>query len=143
MSSGSALLAAAMLLVMAAGCSSEEPTSTAPSGDTVVSSSAPIPGQESPETSTAEETSVAVAPQAPLGSEGCIDVTSANLNLAVADSVEQARAAADVFARFNPPASVTEALEHFVETGGVRSDDPQFDEYNARIDDWVKAVCPL
>lgn len=72
-----------------------------------------------------------------------MDVTSANLNLAVADNAEEARAAADVIAGFNPPASVIEALEHFVATGGVQFDDPEFNEFNSRIDNWVKAVCPL
>jgi len=143
MSRRAILAAVAASLLMIAGCSSEEPTSNPPSEQPTASPSAPTPGQERPGTGTAEETSVDLPPQAPLGAEGCIDVTGANLNLAVADNAEEARAAADVFARFGPPDSVTEALEHFVETGGVKSDDPQFDEYNARIDAWVKAVCPL
>jgi hypothetical protein len=134
---------AAALVLLASGCSSQEPASTTPSGQPSGSSSAPAPGVESPEAGTAEESSAAIAPQAPLGSEGCIDVTSANLDLAVADNADEARAAADVFARFGPPASVVEALEHFVGTGGVQFDDPDFDEYNTRIDDWVRAVCPL
>ena len=48
-----------------------------------------------------------------------------------------------MFAQYNPPADVTEAIEHFVGTGGVQYDDPEFDEFNARIDNWIKEVCPL
>jgi cytoskeletal protein RodZ len=135
------LLAAVLLL--ATGCSSDESASTTPSGQASASSSPPTPGEELPEEGSSEESSEALPPQATLGSEACIDVTSANLNLAVAANAEEARAAADVLASFDPPASVTEALEHFVGTGGVHFDDPDFTEYNARIDDWVKAVCPL
>jgi hypothetical protein len=137
------IVAIAAALLLASGCSTDEPTSAGPSEQTSASSSAPSPGQDSPEPGSAEEGSTAFGPQAPLGSQGCIDVTSANLNLAVADTAEEARAAADVFAQFSPPASVTEALEHFVGTGGVHFDDPDFTEFNARIDGWVKAVCPL
>jgi hypothetical protein len=134
------------LLLSVSGCSTDDQTSTVPSGQTDASSSAssaPLPGQESPEAGSVEDGSAAIGPQEPLGPEGCIDVTGANLNLAVADSADEARAAADIFAKFDPPASVTEALQHFVGTGGVHLDDPDFDEHNTRIDDWVKAVCPL
>lgn len=134
---------AAATVLLASGCSSDEPSGAAQSDEASASSSASTPGPESPGTGGAEESSAALAPQAPLGSEGCIDVTSANLNLAVADNAEEARAAADVIAGFNPPASVIEALEHFVATGGVQFDDPEFNEFNSRIDNWVKAVCPL
>jgi hypothetical protein len=134
---------AAAAVLLASGCSSDEPPGTAPSDEASASSSAPSPGPESPGTVGGEESPAALAPQAPLGSEGCIDVTSANLNLAVADNAEEARTAADVIAGFDPPASVSEALEHFVATGGVQFDDPEFNEFNSRIDNWVKAVCPL
>ena len=40
------------------------------------------------------------------------------------------------------PQRSREAIDHFVETGGVQYDDPDYDEYNGRIDAWVKAVCP-
>lgn len=136
------ILAATAAVLLASGCANDEPTDAAPSGQTSASSSAASPGQE-PDAGSVEESSAPLAPQAPLGSEGCMDVTSANLSLAVADNADEARAAADVFARFSTPASVTEALEHFVGTGGVRFDDPDFDEFNSRIDEWVTAVCPL
>jgi len=46
------------------------------------------------------------------------------------------------FGRYNPPASALEAIDHFVETGGVQYDDPVYDEYNGRLDAWVRTVCP-
>ena len=146
MSARAILAAAAASLLLVTGCSSDEPANTSPSAQNSESSSAPAPGQDgqdAPGVGTDEQSSSALPPQATLDSKACIDVTSANLNLAVADSAEEARTAADVLASFDPPASVTEALEHFVGTGGVHFDDPDFTEYNARIDDWVKAVCPL
>lgn len=137
------LIATTALLLTAAGCSSDEPASTVPSGQTSDSASQPTPGQEPAEPGPAEQGSADLGPLPPLDSKGCIDVTSANLDLAVATNADQARAAADIIAGFRPPASVAEALEHFVGTGGVHFDDPDFSEYNARIDGWVKAVCPL
>ncbi|MET4426980.1 hypothetical protein ABIA65_000262 [Mycolicibacterium sp. 624] len=137
------LVATTALLLTAAGCSSDEPASTVPSGQTSDSAAQPTPGQEPAEPGSAEQGSADFGPLPPLDSKGCIDVTSANLDLAVATNADQARAAADIIAGFGPPASVAEALEHFVGTGGVHFDDPDFSEYNARIDGWVKAVCPL
>lgn len=137
------LAAATALLLTAAGCSSDDPASTVPPGQPSASSSQPTPGQEPADPDTAEQGSADIGPLPPLDSKSCIDVTSANLDLAVATNADQARAAADIIAGFGPPASITEALEHFVGTGGVHFDDPDYGEYNARIDDWVKAVCPL
>ena len=82
------------------------------------------------------------APLPTLDPDACVDVTAANLDLAVANNSEDAQRPADVFGRYDPPASVQEAIDHFVETGGVQYDDPDYDEYNGRIDAWVKAVCP-
>lgn len=50
--------------------------------------------------------------------------------------------AADTMAKFDPPADVQEALDHFVEVGGAQFDDPDYDEMNSRIDEWSSAVCP-
>jgi hypothetical protein len=131
--------ALAALALLAPGCSSNKTTVAPPSAASISSTPA-----SSPASTTAESTAAAAAePLEPLGPHGCVDVTSANLNLAVATSAEEARQAADAFAKYDPPAPVTEAIDHFVATGGVHIDDPDFDEYNGRIDDWVKVVCPL
>jgi hypothetical protein len=45
--------------------------------------------------------------------------------------------------KYNPPADVKAAIEHFVETGGAQFGDPDYDKNNKLIDDWVKQICPL
>lgn len=97
----------------------------------------------SQESTSEDETSTGAEPQETLDPSACTDVTGANLDLAVATSAEDAQKAADVFAKYNPPPDVQEAIDHFVQTEGAQFDDPDFDKYNSRIDNWVKAICPL
>jgi hypothetical protein len=132
--------AAAVSALLASGCSSNEPTNPAPATTTASEATEPptVPSR-APSTAPSKE---ADAPLPTLDPDACVDVTAANLDLAVANNSEDAQRPADVFARFNPPASVQEAIDHFVETGGVQYDDPDYDEYNGRIDAWVRAVCP-
>ena len=125
--------AVAVSALLASGCSGNEPTTTHTPA-TTTAPDAPVPS-----TVPSKE---AAAPLPTLDPDACVDVTAANLDLAVANNSEDAQRQADVFGRYDPPASVQEAIDHFVETGGVQYDDPDYDEYNGRIDAWVKAVCP-
>jgi hypothetical protein len=137
------LIAAVAAAVFASGCSNDksatpssaEPTSASQSAQTSAATAAPAV------TSPAEEP--AAAPVATLDGSSCVDITGANLDLAVATNTDAARAAADKFAKYHPPADVTAAVEHFVSTGGAQFDDPDYDRYNSVIDNWVKQVCPL
>jgi hypothetical protein len=124
--------------LLASGCSSSKPTVPSPakssSAQASASASATAPEQTQPE------------PQAPaktLDGNACVDVTGANLDLATATNHDDARKAGNTFEKFNPPANVKEAVEHFVETNGAQFDDPNYDKYNKTIDNWVKQVCPL
>jgi ABC-type enterochelin transport system substrate-binding protein len=94
--------------------------------------------------STAEQSSAAdAAPVQTLDPSACTDLTGANLDLAVATNADDAKKAADIFGKYNPPPDVQEAVDHFVQTQGAQFDDPDFDKFNSAIDNWVKAVCPL
>jgi hypothetical protein len=125
------------LALVASGCSK-------PTVVTVTHSSSPSASTSSSPTSSASATTEADAPQATLEPQDCVDVTQANLDLATANNAADAQKAADVFARFSPPPPVQEAIDHFVETGGPQVfDDDKYQEYNDRIDEWVKQVCPL
>jgi hypothetical protein len=82
------------------------------------------------------------APLEQLSVPQCADVYSAKLDLMLASDAAEAQPPADVLSGFNPPAKVQEAIDHFVETGGVQFEDEDYDEMNTRIDDWASAVCP-
>jgi hypothetical protein len=129
------IVAASALLL--AGCGGSKPTTTSPS------SSSGSDKSSSAESTTAEASAPEGAPPAPLDPSACTDVTGANLDLAVAKNTEDAKKAADIFAKYNPPPDVQEAIDHFVSTQGAQFDDPDYDKFNSRIDEWVKVVCPL
>jgi hypothetical protein len=129
------VVAASALLL--AGCGGSKPTTNSPS------SASSSDKSSSAESTTAEASAPEAAPQAPLDPSGCTDVTGANLDLAVAKNTEDAKKAADIFAKYNPPPDVQEAIDHFVSTEGAQFDDPDYQEFNTRIDEWVKAVCPM
>jgi hypothetical protein len=132
------LVAAVMATtLLASGCSSSKPAapSTAKSSSAQASTSA---------SATAEETTPAnAAPADKLDADACVEVTGANLDLATATNHDAARKAGDAFEKYDLPANVKVAVEHFVETNGAQFDDPDYDKYNKTIDDWVKQVCPL
>jgi predicted small lipoprotein YifL len=132
------VLAVVSALLLASGCGSKAPTVATPTAKPSSSSAA-----TSSETPSSEESAQAEAPQQTLDPDSCVEVTSASLDLAVAASAADAQKAADKFGKYNPPATVQEAIAHFVGTGGAKSDDPDFEGFNKRIDDWVKQVCPL
>lgn len=128
-------LAATALLV--SGCSASKPSVPIPAKSSSAQASAPAstPAEETaaPESDTVEK----------LDLDSCVEVTGANLDMATALSHDDAVAAGEKFLKFDPPADVREAIEHFVETDGIQFDDPDYDKYNSTIDNWVKQVCPL
>jgi hypothetical protein len=134
------LTAVVATALLASGCSSSKPS--APS--TVVPGTKSSTAQASASPS-AEETTAAEEPAAgaKLDANACMDVTGANLDLATATNHDAARKAADTFEKYDPPADVKDAVEHFVGTNGAQFDDPDYDKYNKLIDGWVKQVCPL
>jgi hypothetical protein len=134
------LTAVVATALLASGCSSSKPS--VPS--TVVTGTKTSTAQASASPS-AEETTTTEEPAAgaKLDADACMDVTGANLDLATATNHDAARKAADTFEKYDPPADVKDAIEHFVETNGAQVGDPDYDKDNKQIDDWVKQVCPL
>jgi hypothetical protein len=134
------LTAVVATTLLASGCSSSKPS--VPS--TVVTGTQTSTAQASASPS-AEETTTTEEPAAgaKLNADACMDVTGANLDLATATNHDAARKAADTFEKYDPPADVKDAIEHFVETNGAQVGDPDYDKDNKQIDDWVKQVCPL
>lgn len=130
-----AVVAAFALLL--SGCGGSNVTSNSPTAKSSAETS-------SSDKSTSEEhTSTEAEPQETLDHSACTDVTGANLDLAVANTAEDAQKAADIFAKYNPPPDVQEAIDHFVGTEGAQFDDPDYGKFNSRIDDWLKGICPL
>jgi hypothetical protein len=78
-----------------------------------------------------------------LDGSSCVEITQANVDLATATNADAARKAGDAFEKYDLPAPVKEAVEHFVGTRGAQFDDPQYDKYNNAIEGWIKQVCPL
>ena len=140
------LTAVVATALLAAGCSGGKPSvpSTGMTGTTssTAQASASPSAQASAPPST-EETTAAPEPTAKLDGDACMDLTGANLDLATATNHDAARKAADTFEKYDPPADVKDAIEHFVQTNGAQVGDPDYDEYNKQIDAWVKQVCPL
>lgn len=124
-------IASAALVV--AGCSSTK---------TVVQPPASKPSSSATSAAPQAGSSQAVA-AARLDPSACVEVTQANLDLATATNADAARKAGDAFEKYDLPAPVKEAVEHFVGTRGAQFDDPQYDKYNNAIEGWVKQVCPL
>jgi hypothetical protein len=134
------LTAVAATALVASGCSTSKPS--VPS--TVVPGTKSSTAQASASPSAAETTAAEPpAAGAKLDANACMDVTGANLDLATATNHDAARRAADTFEKYDPPADVKDAVEHFVGTNGAQFDDPDYDKYNKLIDGWVKQVCPL
>lgn len=117
------------------GCSTTKPTIPTPAASKPSSSAAsPSPQASSSETAAAGE---------PLDGNACVEITQANLDLATATDADAAHKAGDAFEKYDLPAPVKDAVEHFVGTGGAQFDDPQYDKYNNAIESWIKQVCPL
>lgn len=118
--------------LLASGCSTTKTTIVTPTAKPSSSASA---ASSSEETTTGSEN--------PLDSDKCSDLTTANLEMAIASTTEDAQKQADLFDKYNPPADVQEAIDHFVSTKGPQLDDPQYTEYDKRITDWVHQECPV
>jgi hypothetical protein len=127
------IAAVAFSAMLTAGCSSGK-TSTAP---TSAAASGKTSAVASGETGAAE-----TMPVAPLNSTQCPDVTGANLDLLAASDEEAARKAADTLEVYNPPGSVKNAIEHFVNTGGAHFGDPDYAKNHKTLDEWITKVCP-
>ena len=100
------------------------------------------PTAKTSEKTAEDETVEEEAPLEQLDVSACADLYSAKLDLMLAGDSAEAQPPADVLSRFSPPAKVQEAIDHFVETGGVQFEDEDYDEMNDRIDNWASAVCP-
>jgi hypothetical protein len=77
-----------------------------------------------------------------LDPETCLALSGAEMNLIMASSPQAARSPADILEKPGPPDPVNQAIEHFVSTGGVQASDPNADQTEKSIRDWVKQVCP-
>ncbi|MEE6138362.1 hypothetical protein SKC41_18770 [Mycobacterium sp. 050128] len=131
------LLAATLIAGLAiSGCSSGSKTTT-PAGSTTKSSTSASATSSSSSSETTE-----AAPSTTLDTSQCVDVTGANADLLTASDNAGARKAADTLEKYNPPAKVKDAIEHFVTTGGAHFDDPDYTKNNKLVSDWVKGVCP-
>lgn len=91
----------------------------------------------------ADQSQPEAAPQNKLEPAACAELTTANLDLAMATTGPEAQKASDVFRRYDAPAKVTEAIDRVVAAGGVTFDGADFDAYNQNIDAWVREVCPV
>ena len=128
----------AMVVVLAAGCSSDKPASpasTSPASKTSASAS------KSSEQSSSEKTSTSKA-AGTLDDDACLKVAEANIELTTADKKDDARKAADVLLKYNPPDNVKTAIEQLVEKAEA-SNDPDADKNGDLVDGWVEKVCPL
>ena len=132
-----ALVVAAALMT---GCSSSKTTTSGPSPS--ASASTTSAATTSTPAASSDTTSATAPVSATLDSSQCVDVTGANVDLLAASDKDAARKAADTLERYNPPASVKDAIEHFVTTGGAHFDDPDYTKNNKALDGWVKQVCP-
>lgn len=123
------------LALVASGCSDDKPPKAG-------ESSAKSTESSESESTESESTETETESAGPLGVDACVEITSARLDLILANTAEEATPPADVMKSYDPPESVVEAIDHFVETGGAQYDDPDYDEFDARIEDWVNEVCP-
>jgi hypothetical protein len=120
--------------LVVSGCSTTKPTVPTPAA------SKPSTAVASPSPANSSETAAA---SEPLDANACVEITQANVDLATATDADAAHKAGDAFEKYDLPASVKDAVEHFVGTGGAQFDDPDYDKYNNAIEGWIKQVCPL
>ena len=130
-------------VVLVGGCSSTKdlapkPRTASPNASAPASGSASAPSSSE---SSAPSESESPKSGASLDAEACIKIGSAVIELVSATSKDEARKAADTLEKYNPPADVREAIEHFVDAGGLQSDDPDLEAKTLKIKDWVEQVC--
>jgi hypothetical protein len=136
----------AAVVMFAAGCSdnkSPAPSTTSSASKTSASTSASTSGSPSaskPSGSTSSDTTSTSKAAGTLDDAACLKVEEANLELTTADKKDDARKAADVLEKYNPPANVKDAIEHLVEKAEA-SNDPDSDKNSNTVDDWIDQVC--
>lgn len=127
------LLIAAASAVLLVGCSGSPKITQVP------------PKASSSSEATTEETSseqAAGSASEPLDSEQCLEVSEAHLDIIVASDAAEATPPAEKLKAYDPPDSVIEAIDHFVETGGIQFDDPDATTFTDELDSWIAEVCP-
>ena len=130
-----AFACAGISLLFVAGCSKSDTTNT------TAATSAPTTKAGAGST-TGVPTTKGNKTVATLNSSNCLDLATGNLDLLTASTRDDARKGADAIEKFNPPAEVKAAAEHFVDTKGAQYDDPDFSKNSALVKDWVAASCP-
>jgi len=124
--------------LVVSGCSATKPTVPTPAA----SKPSPSAASQSPQANSSNSSETAAASE-PLDANACVEITQANVDLATATDADAAHKAGDAFEKYDLPASVKDAVEHFVGTDGAQFDDPDYDKYNNAIEGWIKQVCPL
>ena len=121
-----------------AGCSSSSKTeaSSHSTASHTTPASAPVAS-----TSTSAGASTPVTTTT-LSTDQCLELAEAQLGVATATKADEARKAADIVEKYNPPSDVKNVVEHFVTTIGVQFDDPQAAAGTAALKAWVDRVCP-
>src|SRR6476660_4128612 len=97
--------------LVVSGCSTTKPTVPTPAA------SKPSTAVASPSPANSSETAAA---SEPLDANACVEITQANVDLATATDADAAHKAGDAFEKYDLPASVKDAVEHFVGTGGAQ-----------------------
>lgn len=125
-----------------AGCSSHKTTVIHSSGASSPAKSTSVSTSAAATATSTEAPATESTPAAALDPSQCVDVTGAYSDLLTASDKDAARKAADTLEQYNPPASVKAAIEHFVGTGGIHFDDPDFPKNDKIAKEWVAQVCP-
>lgn len=134
------MVATAIATVAISGCSTTKQVTVSSPKSTSSTSAPASTAQASGSDSGASDPAT---PAARLDSSACVEITQANLDLAVASNADAARTAGNTFEKYDLPGEVKDAVEHFVSTGGAQFDDPKYDKFNKAIESWIKQVCPL
>lgn len=124
------------------GCGSDKAAVSTPTAKSSAEQSDSAEEAEDTAAESTEEETASDAPLEQLSVPECADAYSAKLDLILAGNSDEAKPPADTLSGFNPPADVQEALDHFVDVGGVQFDDTEYDEMNNRIDEWLAQICP-
>jgi hypothetical protein len=132
-----AVVVSAVCAMLITGCSGGKTTPSPTSSSLPPSSTTKSSAAASSGTSPTETTPVPT-----LDASKCADVSGANVDLLAATDKDAASKAAEILKGFDPPPSVRDAIDHFVNTGGAHFDDPDYTKNHKILDDWVKASCP-
>jgi hypothetical protein len=129
---------AMIAVLLMAGCSSNKTES--PASTTAEATSAQATSAEAPAPKAAEPQPDMSAEPLPPG--GCADVNIANGSLIANGDPAANRSGADTMLKYNPPPAVADAINHFVQVGGLKADDPDWQKNSDLIEQWIKAACP-